>query len=130
MGLLPLLKAFSHLMLRVAESFYPCAGRLLAEGGTKEAGRPRANRAEDWSAQPPAEGCWGLEPFREAVAVAAAVEFDELQSVFAGSSARGFSFELLGGDLAAVGWVVDPRPNQADLPQGHPRRIRTQVSID
>ena len=26
------------------------------------AGRPRANRAEDWSAQPPEEGYWGLAP--------------------------------------------------------------------
>ena len=43
-----------------------CAESLLAEAGTEAAGRPRANRAEDWSARPPEEGCWGPETDLEA----------------------------------------------------------------
>ena len=35
----------------------------LSAAGTEKAGRPRANRAEDWSRRPPEEGCPGLEPF-------------------------------------------------------------------
>ena len=35
----------------------------LSAAGSEKAGRPRANRAEDWSRQPPEEGCLGLELF-------------------------------------------------------------------
>ena len=46
---------------------------MSTEAGTEASGRPRANRAEDWSARPPEEGCWGLEPVPLFVAAAAVV---------------------------------------------------------
>ena len=110
-------------------SSFECAGRLLVEAGTEEAGRPRANRAEDWSRQPPEEGCWGLEPVVEAVvaaaaaAAAAAVVIDVLTNEFAGSLVRESLFSLPDDDLAEVGLVVVRCRDRAVLLREHLPRI-------
>ena len=89
------------------------------------AGRPRANRAEDWSAQPPDEGCWGLEPVPVVVAAAAvdAAARGGSSNVFDELLARAFLFGHPGDDQAAVGWEVRPRLDRAVLPQGRLRWI-------
>ena len=112
-----------------------CAGSLLAEAEMEAAGRPRANRAEDWSARPPEEGCWGHESNLEAAAVAAAavailvaVAYVETSIESAGSLARAFLFEGPGGDLAEVDLVADHCPDQEVPPPEHLRRIRMRAS--
>ena len=87
------------------------------------AGRPRANRAEDWSAQPPDGGYLGLEPVPAVVAAVAAAAHGGTLNVFAGSLARAFLFGHPGDDQAAVGWEVRPRLDRAVLPQGRLRWI-------
>ena len=96
------------------------------------AGRPRANRAEDWSAQPPDGGYLGLEPVPAVVAAAAvaAAAHGGTLNVFAGSLARAFLFGHPGDDQAAVDWAVRPRPDPAVLPRGRLRWIQMQVLDD
>ena len=89
------------------------------------AGRPRANRAEDWSAQPPDGGYLGLELVPEFAAAAAVVAAAGagMSNGFAGSLVPASWYGPLDDDLAAEGWVVCPRPDQAVLPRGRLRWI-------
>ena len=88
----------------------------LAEAGAEEAGRPRANRAEDWSRRPPEEGCLGLEPVAEVASAAAAAAaardgmLSELRPMSTAPPVVSYNCQCLGHLCVDVGC------SKADLP--------------